>query len=266
VKGSDLTSKPIRLFSTDLDGTILGDEESAKRFKAIWPRIPAGHRPLLCYNSGRLLDDIHQLVQAGLLPDPDYIIGGVGTQVFDFAADLPLSAFTQTLKTGWDRNRVEDVVLAAHLPITRQPGYYQTPFKSSWTFHNATPNQLAGLRLALAQAGLDISLIYSSHQDLDILPKGADKGKALTWLADTLKISLAQVLVAGDTGNDSAMFALDGVRGIVPGNGHADLIAQAQAGELFLAASHEVCADGVLAGLRHYGVVVSSQYLVGERN
>lgn len=258
-----MTSKPIRLFSTDLDGTLLGDEESAKRFKAIWPRLPAERRPLLCYNSGRLLDDVRRLVQADILPDPDYIIGGVGTQVFDYAADQQLSAFTRTLEAGWDKAQVEDVVLASPLPITKQPSYYQTPYKSSWTLHQATPDQLADLRLALSAVGLEISLIYSSQRDLDILPKGANKGSALTWLADTLAIPLAQVLVAGDTGNDSAMFALDGVRGIVPGNGHADLIVQVQADAVYQAPSHEVCANGVLAGLRHYGVVQRAELEVG---
>jgi hypothetical protein len=43
----------IRLFSTDLDGTILGNPEAAWRFGEAWQALPLARRPLLVYNTGR---------------------------------------------------------------------------------------------------------------------------------------------------------------------------------------------------------------------
>ena len=76
-------STTIRLFSSDLDGTLLGNPESSQRFKTAWNALAPESRPLLVYNSGRLVADLRRWVDDGTLPAADYFIGGVGTQVFD---------------------------------------------------------------------------------------------------------------------------------------------------------------------------------------
>ena len=50
-------ASPIRLFSTDLDGTILGNPESANRFKLAWEALDKDKRPLLVFNTGRSVRD-----------------------------------------------------------------------------------------------------------------------------------------------------------------------------------------------------------------
>ena len=65
---SDPTSssaRPIKIFSTDLDGTLLGNPEAAARFATAWASLPDEHRPLLVFNSGRLIDDTRHLVETG---------------------------------------------------------------------------------------------------------------------------------------------------------------------------------------------------------
>ena len=56
------SAKPIRLFSSDLDGTLLGNPEGARRFKTAWELLPARRRPLV----------------AGGESDLDDALGGVG--------------------------------------------------------------------------------------------------------------------------------------------------------------------------------------------
>jgi hypothetical protein len=95
--------------------------------------------------------------------------------------------------------------------------------------------------------------VYSSDRDLDVLPKLADKGNALEWLLRCLRISSEEVLVGGDSGNDAAMFLLPKVRGIVVENAQPELLEAVLSTRPFLA--HSICADGILEGLRHYGLI-----------
>ena len=68
---------------------------------------------------------------------------------------------------------------------------------------------------------------------------------------DGAHVGLDEVVVAGDTGNDAAMFALKGVRGIIPANGFDELrLRFSGSGRVYEARSQE--ADGVVEGLRHW--------------
>mgnify|MGYP001569375318 FL=1 len=76
-----MISGNIRLFATDLDGTLLGRPESTWRFTQVWESIPRDRRPLLVYNTGRTVADTRSLVAARRLPEPDYVIGSIGTEL-----------------------------------------------------------------------------------------------------------------------------------------------------------------------------------------
>ena len=245
-------AKPVRLFSSDLDGTLLGNPEGTKRFKAAWEHLPARRRPLLVYNSGRLVDDLRRFAGASGLPAPDYLIGGVGTQIFDARAARFLDDFYLFLSEGWDLKKLEDVA-GAFPGMRRQPAEFQHEFKSSWFLERATPAQLAELRQHLAAAGLNVSCVYSSQRDLDLLPPRATKAGALQWLCAKLRLGLNEVLVAGDTGNDASMFRLPGVRGIIVENAQPELFEATVDIPVYTAKA--VLADGVLDGLLHFGVI-----------
>ncbi len=246
------TLRPVRLLSSDLDGTLLGNPEATQRFRTVWQRIPADVRPLLVYNSGRLIDDMRRLVSSGQLPAPDYYICGLGTQVFDEKAGCFLDALNQPIELGWDFGRVEAV--AAVFPgIRRQPEEFQARHKSSWFLDNAKPEQLKNLEQQLTAIGLAVNVIYSSKRDLDILPKHASKGAALQRLCTKLNLPLDTVIVAGDTGNDSSMFRLPGVRGIIVDNAQPELFEATV--DIPIYTARQVLADGVLDGLHHFGVI-----------
>jgi sucrose-6F-phosphate phosphohydrolase len=243
---------PVRLFSSDLDGTLLGNPEASRRFKEAWASLTAEARPLLVYNSGRLVDDLRRFGADGILPEADYYCGGVGTQVYDVRAGRMLDELQAHLADGWDLARVREI--AGRFPGVRpQPDEYQHEFKSSWFLERANSAALRELRQRLESAGLKVKIVYSSARDLDVLPYNATKGGALAWLCTRLDIALDTVLVAGDTDNDTSMFRLPGVRGIIVENALPELFEATV--DVPTYSSRRILADGVLDGLCHYGVV-----------
>ena len=75
----------IRLLSFDIDNTLMDFHTYKSNFTKIWGTYQPEH-VLLTYNTGRLIDDVLQLIEQNVLPEPDYIISGVGTHIYNLAS------------------------------------------------------------------------------------------------------------------------------------------------------------------------------------
>lgn len=242
----------LRLFASDIDGTLVGNPESAHRFKAAWESLEPGRRPNLVYATGRSVANTLGLVAERRLPRPEYIIGSVGTELHAVEPGVDVAGFAEQFGEGWDLAKIEAIV-GAMPGVERQPPEFLHPYKSSWFWNRADREQIARLERLLAEAGVSANVVYSSLRHLDVLPRRANKGNALAWLCRRLEIPLTAVLVAGDTGNDSSMFLLPEVRGIVVENAQPELFEAVV--KLPVYVSRQVMADGVLEGLKHFGVI-----------
>lgn len=243
----------IRIFSSDIDGTVAGDAAATTRFRDAWDALPPMEAPLLAYNTGRTIEDARQFIIETQLPDPAYIIGGVGTEIFDTDSDQMIPEYHETFGGHWDLDAIEAIMESVD-GIEKQPPECLHPYKSSWFLRDAAKEHIAELETKVRESGLNACVIYSSGLDLDILPADANKGNALRWLADRVNIELDQIVVAGDSGNDTSMFFVPGVRGIAVGNAQSELL-EVIAGQQVYHAGAET-ADGVIEGLRHFGLAI----------
>ena len=231
---------------SDLDGTLLGDDEALGHF-AEWHRGQAG-RLRLVYSSGRLFDSVVASIRETALPEPDAIIEGVGTNIRRYPGGECIEGWPAVGPDAWNVAAIRGL-LQGEPGLAWQPDEVQTEYKLSAFLHDATEVDLRRLALRVESAGFAINLVYSSNRDLDFLPKGVDKGTAAVFLADLWSIPRPRVIVAGDSGNDLTMFRQEGVRGIVVANAHEEL---KELREDRIYQAEGACAAGVLEGLRHW--------------
>ncbi|KJD35031.1 glycogen debranching protein [Tamlana sedimentorum] len=251
-KTEDGTQAVINLLSFDIDNTLIDFHTHKSNFRKVWKK----HKPkdvILTYNTGRLVDDVLGLIEKRTLPEPDYIIAGVGTIIYDYNNKCIVKEFNDILDEGWDLEAVESIVTNINHPISEQPSKYQHAYKRSYFFHDATEELIESIEKDFAKANMFVNIVYSGNQFLDVLPKWANKGNALQWLLNKLDINPENVLVAGDSGNDSAMFDLDDVKGIVVANAHEELYKYTKHKQIYHA--ENMHGDGIIEGLIYYNVL-----------
>ena len=96
-----------------------------------------------------------------------------------------------------------------------------------------------------------VDCLFSDNRYLDLLPAGINKGSTLLALLALLELEPAQVVTAGDTLNDLAMFET-GLAGVMVGNAEAALLeALPRLQSTYLARGHGC--EGIVEGLRHFG-------------
>ncbi|MFE6687649.1 HAD-IIB family hydrolase [Streptomyces sp. NPDC057743] len=209
----------VRVLVADLDGTLLGGDESARRrLRQALDRHPD---ITVVFATGRGLPSIRaRLARDPLLPVPRWIIADVGASIVDASGMAHLDALEGELRAGWPGSERIRAALRRFPDLVYQEGVAQDGRCSFFL----SPEHLSP-ELTAAVQQLGCSWTYSDDRFFDVLPPHAGKGQAVQRLADKLQWPRGGVLVAGDSLNDLSLFQL-GSHGVIMGNAEPALPAQ----------------------------------------
>jgi sucrose-6F-phosphate phosphohydrolase len=235
------------LVISDLDDTLLGNEAALERFHRYFEKL----RPqvIIAYATGRSFESVAREIPQSRLPVPVAVIANVGTEIRHFSSRAAVESWTRNLAGTWSAAEVRRA-LDPEPDLELQPKSAQSNHKVSYYVKDASAARLTELEDKLLCAGLHADCIYSSAQDLDIVPKGMNKGSAAACLARELGFDNTRLIVAGNSGNDHSLLRI-GCPAILVANANPDLTQQA--GDLpHVYHSTQSYADGVREGLDYW--------------
>ncbi len=236
--------RPEWLLVSDIDNTLTGDAEALEKLMGLLH----ANRDRIAFGvaSGRSSELIQEAVEAFGLLEPDLIISSVGSEIYG-EGDVG-ERYAEHVGAGWERERVVGALKDLE-GLTFQDETGQRPYKVSF---NTSGDVMPRVEAAVRAAGLNVTLIHSHGEFLDVLPERAAKGKAVRFVAEAYGLPLEKIIVAGDSGNDADLLTC-GAKAVVVGNYSAELEPVLENENIYLAKAFY--AAGVLEGLRAYGVL-----------
>jgi hypothetical protein len=184
------------------------------------------------------------------LPGPHLLIADVGTTVVKGEDFDPLPVDAELDATWPGHDAIREPLQSLH-ELVEQP--IDAPRRVSYTL---APGAECTIDQAMARAGgrlegLAVDLLASADMYLDVLPRGVNKGTTLRRVLHWLGRDDTDVVVAGDSLNDLALFET-GLNGVVVGDCEPALARRtAHLDGVYQAAAPG--AAGILEGLHHFG-------------
>lgn len=252
------------LLATDLDRTLLpnGDQPESALARLRFHILASRPEIRLAYVTGRHRELVAAAIAEYNLPRPNFVIADVGTSLYEIDGDNSrlvdkwrlIDAWQQSIARDWSgRSHADLVATVGEIPGLRlQEAAKQGACKLSYyTAPLANPAELLDcVRQRLEASGARVNLVWSIDETtatglLDVLPAGASKYHALTFLRLRLGIPLNRTVFAGDSGNDMEVLVSD-IPSVLVANAQASVraeaLAQADPAKLY-------CARGGLLGM-----------------
>ena len=191
---------PTRLLVSDIDNTLTGSIEAARRF-GIWRR--SARNWTYAVATGRSLSEARFVLGQWELPEPDAFATSVGTEIYVRGSDGLIydEGFEAEIARGWRPKALRER-LARVAGLEEQDPIEFRAFKLSYY---GTSAAAARARRAIAAEGLEARVVLSHRRMIDIIPARAGKAAAMRRLAAFFDVPDDAVLAAGDSGNDLDM-------------------------------------------------------------
>ena len=266
------------LLCTDLDRTLIpnGPQPESALARQRFAAFCALPQVSLVYVSGRHRQLVEEAIASWQLPRPDHLITDVGTRIWQRVRqhDVEVHEWVRRLAGDWHGRTHADLqrLMQGIDGLVLQEHAKQATHKLSYYLPDTGLHQqvLAEMRQRLQRHDVDAHVICSIDERsakglIDVLPRSADKLQAILFLQRQLGYRDAEIVFAGDSGNDMAVLGSQ-LRAVLVGNASAEVRAAARAAvhaagaqaSLYLAGSKPLpgmnsnyCA-GILEGVWHF--------------
>lgn len=235
-----------RLLITDIDNTLLGDQEAlaelVRRIEGSKDNVGFG------IATGRTLESATGILEEINVPRPDLLITSVGTAI-NYGDDLKLDrGWEKHLNYKWKPEQLKDFI--STLPgIELQPPENQSDHKISYYIDPSKAPKRREIIRMMRENQFVVKVIYSLQQYLDFIPLRASKGLAIWYLASRWGIPMERILTAGGSGNDEDMLKGHSLS-IVVGNYSKELKNLKKNPTVYFAEAHSVA--GILEGIDYF--------------
>ncbi len=238
----------------DMDGTLIGGpQQDIDELLAYLAQLNKTNPNIIW---GIATGRVHDWALTGLkqnnIPEPQFLISGIGTQIATKANENdtfePSQHWDSKVSEGWNKNQIiEDLksLNIDHPRATKHENEYKLVYEGKFT-----DQQVVQVQQCLRNHGHDVQSLYSQERFLDIMPKTSGKAAAISSLAEQMNYQLSEIIVAGDSGNDRDMLELPEVKGIVVGNAFQELDDLRYKNNIYSANGEY--AGGVLEGLTFF--------------
>lgn len=265
------------LLCSDLDRTLLpnGHQPESPGARQRFARFVSRPEVTLVYVSGRHRQLVKQAIVNYRLPQPDYVIGDVGTTMFAVTANgwQLQQAWQDEIAPDWAGLARTDIsaLLGGIKLLQLQETAKQNTHKLSYyvPLYADHAALLDTVRQCLLQHDVHASLVWSVDEPagkglLDVLPLRANKLHAVEFLMQRCDFSYTDTVFAGDSGNDLPVLA-SAIPAVLVANASEDVRSEAQqqaaaqghSSQLYLAAGGLLDMNGnysagVLEGIVHF--------------
>jgi len=262
------------LLVSDLDGTMVGNDEYTREFRKFWESDARHKDSKLVYSTGRSFESFLGLITSkrDILVEPDGLICAVGTKVFLRSSDpncawIEDEAWAEALDVNWSCDVVGKILQQVidkfgSENIHFRPPDEQNKYKLTVGVKDEFVNDVHhDIRSACDDDRIECKIIISGSggwKFIDCVSTGAGKLESLEHIREQLGFEASETVACGDSGNDILMMSGES-RAVVVGNAELELREWAnnfksknelESSRIFLAGEFE--ALGILEGLKHF--------------
>lgn len=237
-----------KMIFLDLDGTLLDDEKKLPEInkKAMNEALEKGHKVIVC--TGRPLSSVMKLLPVFGLDKPGcYAITFNGGLIYDagekkaiYKKTVPLEQVRYVFEKAYEYGKIHIQTYTDEGFIceydTPESQFYerkthcerkvvndifeelngQEPCKMLAIAYEYKRELIEGFReslLAYAEGKMDVC--FSCYEYLEFMPTGINKGNAIKWMCNYLKIPLENTIAVGDAENDITMIRTAGLGAVM---------------------------------------------------